>query len=213
MTGHLSQPTADKVRPRTPEVKELVERSVLDYSKYRAYLVIVGKPASETWRQRFARKFWTRVGPPDERGCREWLGCRYPSGYGRIRCVGRVLGAHRIAYHLANDEPITRESLRVGKGRPGQILHVCDNRACCEPTHLYRGTPADNMRDRDVRERTNRPGPRIGWEKVRALQADRRAGLTEEELCLRYRVSKGSVWRYTTWERFRPAEIVCNEAP
>jgi hypothetical protein len=37
------------------------------------------------------------------------------------------------------------------------VCHTCDNPACCRPSHLYLGTPADNMRDKTVRGRGRQP--------------------------------------------------------
>jgi hypothetical protein len=33
-------------------------------------------------------------------------------------------------------------------------LHTCDNRACCNPDHLYAGTPNQNTYDRLNRKRS-----------------------------------------------------------
>jgi hypothetical protein len=37
------------------------------------------------------------------------------------------------------------------------VLHTCDNRACCNPRHLYIGTQKDNMQDRERRNRMEHP--------------------------------------------------------
>jgi hypothetical protein len=54
------------------------------------------------------------------------------------------------------------------------VLHRCDNRACCNPAHLYIGTHHDNMRDRVARDRYQR-GPRhylakLTWDDVARIR-------------------------------------------
>lgn len=91
-------------------------------------------------------KFWDRVRRVRS-GCWEWQGFRSPRGYGKFT-VGRLgtVTAHRLAFQLF-----------CGPVPDGMfVLHRCDNPPCCNPTHLFLGTHADNMRDRDTKGRTLR---------------------------------------------------------
>lgn len=88
--------------------------------------------------QRFAAK--VRTGAPDE--CHEWTGLRNKDGYGKLKIDGKTVTAHRLAFRLAN-----------GHWPTPCCLHRCDNPPCCNATHLFEGTNADNTADRDAKGR------------------------------------------------------------
>jgi len=85
------------------------------------------------------RPFEQWLAPADERGCRLFTGHRMKNGYGTLRRTGsreKVL-AHRFAWERA-----------FGPIPDGMwVLHRCDVRACCEPSHLFLGTAHDNNAD------------------------------------------------------------------
>jgi hypothetical protein len=94
-------------------------------------------------------RFWRKV---DVRGADEcWLWQRRPrvgTPYGQMGTryddgTFNVEYAHRISYAIEHG------SIPTGK----QVLHTCDEYMCVNPRHLYAGTPADNGRDRRVRNR------------------------------------------------------------
>src|SRR3954465_9420162 len=75
--------------------------------------------------------FWSHVsvGSPD--ACWEWQGARTNKGYGYVGRWRRDREvAHRRAFRLAN-----------GHDAAGLVCHACDNPPCCNPSHLYDGTP------------------------------------------------------------------------
>lgn len=87
-------------------------------------------------------RIWPRV---DRTGdCWEWQGARQMTGYGMIDIHGRRKFVHRVVYELLH-----------GPIPPGLfICHHCDNPSCVRPEHLFLGTPADNMHDRDRKGRS-----------------------------------------------------------
>ncbi len=87
------------------------------------------------------------MGGPDE--CWEWRrGFRAGFGkYGIIRWHGRMVGAHRVAWMLANGRD------------PGElcVLHRCDNPPCCNPAHLWLGDQKANNDDKEAKGRAAHP--------------------------------------------------------
>lgn len=93
------------------------------------------------------------------KGCWEWNKSKDKDGYGRTKCNGKTSIAHRAAYrHL------------IGSIEKGKILcHKCDNPPCCNPTHLFIGTPKDNYED-SRRKGRSCVGEKNGCGKLTALQ-------------------------------------------
>ncbi len=78
-------------------------------------------------------------------GCREFTGYRNECGYGRIKVGKKMPFAHRVAYE-AWVGPIPEGA---------NVCHHCDNPPCCEPSHLFVGSQADNHRDMVAKGRDN----------------------------------------------------------
>lgn len=93
------------------------------------------------------------LGKPND--CWEWKASLGNQGYGNWG-FGKQGTAHRATYKLFNGE--------IPDGQ--WILHRCNNRKCCNPSHLYAGTPTDNHADR-IKAGTNSPPPNFYGKDVR----------------------------------------------
>lgn len=122
--------------------------------------------------------------------CWEYLGPRYPKGYGRH---GRDY-AHRLAWSLANHRDIP----------PGAyVCHHCDNPPCCNPEHLYLGTAATNAQDRTRRGRNGRGYSKLTAEQVQAIRSQfARGGVSKATLGREFGVSEGQIGRIVRREHW-----------
>lgn len=88
--------------------------------------------------------FWSKVAiQKDKNKCWEWQGARNTKGYGNLRINKNYTHAHRVAWETTNF-PIPAGYL---------VMHLCDNPACCNPSHLVLGTVQTNTCDMLIKNR------------------------------------------------------------
>jgi hypothetical protein len=80
------------------------------------------------------------------------------------------------------------EQVSGQKQRKRMVLHKCDNRICCNPSHLSWGTHQDNMNDMKERERHGLPKTVI-----RAVLALLSIGRTQRSIAELYGVSRETI--------------------
>lgn len=145
-----------------------------------------------------SKRFWRHVAVKDANECWEWQASRMNSGYGQFNLrLGKVTTAHRVAWTLICGD--------IPNGL--HVCHTCDNPLCCNPDHLYLGTPAENNADagrkghmaRDVRGEKN-PHSKLTTQDVLVIRSSE---LSNPALASIYGVTSsmiGQIRRRTSWK-------------
>lgn len=135
--------------------------------------------------------FWNKIAiTSDDNMCWEWQGYISPYGYGVYHPHTKSKGvfAHRLAWQHIN-----------GAIPDGLfVCHKCDNRACCNPKHLFLGTAKDNSEDMVNKGRSitgeKNPMRRLSWEIVRQIRAMYATNqYSQHELGRRFQVTAATI--------------------
>lgn len=140
--------------------------------------------------------FWEKVKRGAEADCWPWTGFRKKSGHGLTSYKSAPIHASRKAWILTHGPVPSALS----------VLHRCDNAACCNPSHMYLGTRADNMIDywqnTPPEQRGARGRPSVLDDgQLSTLWQMRKKGATLKECAEVFDVHHSTIWRYVTARR------------
>lgn len=154
----------------------------------------------------YTERFFKYIGRKTPTGCIPWTGAT-TKGYGVIGRGRAGLGniyATRVAYEIAYGT--FSDQLNV--------CHHCDNPLCVNPSHLFLGTQAENMKDMTVKGRRAigdmLPQTRLDEEKVALIKLNIIAGITHPEIANRYGISQSAVSLIALGKRWRHVQVVTN---
>lgn len=144
-------------------------------------------------------RFNDKIHPEPNSGCWLWGASIDKHGYGRLTIGKTAYLAHRLSFCIATGEMPKPYEL---------ICHSCDNRPCVNPSHLFIGSPSDNMRDAVAKGRLTNRGSNnnrsiLDEEKALCIFNDKRG---YNDLSLEFGVSvstihsikSGNNWRHAT---------------
>lgn len=133
-----------------------------------------------------AERIRKRIAVDQNTGCWNFTGAKH-NGYGWVSTSarGHPRRAHRVMWEDMHG-PIA-EGLHV--------LHKCDNRACCNPDHLFLGRAKDNVDDMFRKERNPRRWGKTGSLTPADVRAIRNSDKSNVELAAEYKI-----WRQTVYK-------------
>lgn len=154
-------------------------------------------PKNALYPQDVLDRFWAKVEKKSPAECWEWTAARHDrGGYGLINIDRSTVRANRI-------------SLAIKLGRPlleGMVArHTCDNPPCCNPNHLIEGTPLDNMRDansRDRHKRGERGAEILTDNAVISMREEVAGGMLVSDAAVKYGVSRAMASMVTSGKRW-----------
>jgi len=119
------------------------------------------------------------------KGCWVWGGV-IRGDYGAVVYNGKNSSVHRLAYSLyTNDWKL---------GRNEYICHSCDTPLCCNPTHLFKGTPKENTQDMWIKGRQGNRSKLTDGE-VFAIRKLYKLGVSNSTIMEIFSVAKGYAYK------------------
>ena len=155
------------------------------------------------------QSFWEKVSvdASHPQKCWEWLGACNSTGYGTVSVNGKVYTAHRVAAWYSG--LITDINAPKHKSEKGFVLHTCDNRKCCNPTHFVIGNYSDNQKDAYTEKRKLQPkgarhaNSKLTTEQVSEIRNRYTNGEYQISLAREYGVSQRCISLIVRWETYK----------
>lgn len=145
--------------------------------------------------------FWSQIYVKEDKNlCWEWKKCKDQDGYGLFLYNSNIQRSHRLSYFFTFPEKYTEENKKLF------ILHTCDNPPCCNPYHLFLGTPKQNTEDM-VNKNRQAKGKTSGMSKLDEFDVKQilllKNVLKRQTIAEMYKIGKdciNSIFNNKTWK-------------
>ncbi|RQZ08894.1 HNH endonuclease [Burkholderia stagnalis] len=141
-------------------------------------------------------RFWREVDVRADNECWPWMGELDEDGYGeRFKVRQKRYRPHRVACELAH-------------GQSGMLaLHTCNNRACCNPSHIRWGTAKQNTADMleagTMAKGSDHPAHKLNEAVVAEIREMARAGTATRALARQFSISQTQARRIVSGVSWR----------
>lgn len=154
--------------------------------------------------QSVEERLWHKLDIAEIDGCWNWTGHKL-RGYGQIGLGRRHHGiayTHVLAWTIAN-----------GREPPSglQVCHKCDNRSCCNPDHLFLGTPKENTSDMISKKRHSfgeRHAKVLTEKQVVEIMGLGKSGMRQADVASAYGISRSMVSSIICRRRWAHVEAI-----
>lgn len=164
-------------------IRDLCKKHYIRWQKYRDVNVVLN-PRDLTMEQRFLRHV------KKTRTCWLWTGSINEKGYGRFQINQRCSRAHRVSYQLWKGDIMSNM----------YVLHICDNRSCVNPEHLYLGDQFQNMNDMYKRKRDYHlkreyhPNSKLTEQKVKEIRKLLKSGMMGKDIAIKFNLHRQTIY-------------------
>ena len=131
------------------------------------------------------QRFHNKYEPVTESGCWIWTAGLNNYGYGAFGVGKKIIGAHRISYQI-----------HIGElSKTDYVLHKCDTPCCVNPSHLFKGDQAANMKDMAQKKRSTigEKNPASKLTATQVCEIKNAVGMTQLEIAKKYGISQCAV--------------------
>ena len=148
------------------------------------------------------KRFWDKVEKDGD--CLIWKAASRGLGYGCIKHKGKVYDSHRFVFYLL-----------YGEHPSTCVLHLCKNRSCVNPQHLYLGTFKDNTKD-SIDEGTHyvpmgeeNGNSKLNYKKAEKIREEyKNGGESHRSLGKKYGVNYSTIYSILKNKTWRISEMV-----